>query len=135
WAHSASSIRQHSARSSGRGVEPIRCRCGAIADRWTSRAPSGWERGLITVIVEQVLALWGLVSAIFWSAVLTGRVRRRQRHGVLSPDPGRAALGVGGNVAVMLQMLGFLVFPDGVVLVAAVMLPVWIVLLVVGLRV
>ena|GEM_PF-2734706 len=81
-----------------------------------------------------VLALCASVQVIFWTAVLTGRLRPRQRPGVPARDPvlrrRLAALGLGVNLLVLVHMLGFLVFPDSLVLVAAVLLPVWIVFLV-----
>ena len=53
---------------------------------------------------------------------------------VYRPDdpPRRSKL---GNVCVLLNMLGFLVFPSSVVVVTAVMLPMWIVSLVLLIRV
>jgi hypothetical protein len=111
---------------------------GLTPNQRTSRAPSGWERDLVTAIFV-VLALSALVSGILCSAVLTGRVRPRQRSGVLSPDPKlvrrKAAAFLAGNVCVLLNMIGFLVFPDSVVVVTAALLPMWIVSLVLLVRV
>ena len=86
-----------------------------------------------------VLALLALVSAILCSAVLTGRVRPRQRPGVLSPDPKlvrrKAAAFLVANLCVLLNMIGFLVFPGSLVVVTAALLPMWIVSMVLLVRV
>jgi hypothetical protein len=86
-----------------------------------------------------VLALLALMSVILWSAVLTGRVRPRQRSGVLSQDPKlvrrKAAAALTGNVCVLLNMIGFLVFPGRAVVVTAALLPMWIASLVLLVRV
>lgn len=84
------------------------------------------------------LALVAFVSVILCAAVLTGRVSPRQRPGVLPPDSNlmrrRAVAFLAGNASVLLNMIGFLVFPVSLVEVTTALLPIWIVSLVLLVR-
>ena len=120
-------------------MQPIYCRDAAIADPMDK--PGTVEvRGVIRITATfVVVALLAVVSGIIPCAVLTGRVHPRRGPGVPLPDPKRvhrwAVAAVAGNASVVVMMLGFLIFPNSILTVAAAMLPVWIVCLVLILRI